>query len=277
VAGWLFSIVWLRFFDGRIEHALVFSALTSVGLGLYSLTLPAGPKDAPRRRRLFPDAALRVFRSPAIVGTAIAGFFMQLVDKYYYFGTAPFLRDIGFPDSHIMPIMTIGQITEVVFLALLGGIIARIGFRRALMLGALMEVLRFFCFTLVGWKYLAVAGILFHGPAFALFFTTAFIFIDTFTDTESRAGVQQLFSVLSIGIGNFAGSILAGFVYDLSTAASTAGGAGAAGGAGGSGAGGAAEAAAGTVVYTNFWMVPLVISALVAAGIGIVGLVRSRR
>jgi hypothetical protein len=140
-----------------------------------------------------------------------------------------------------------------------------------------MEVLRFFCFTLVGWKYLAVAGILFHGPAFALFFTTAFIFIDTFTDTESRAGVQQLFSVLSIGIGNFAGSILAGFVYDLSTAASTAGGAGAAGGAGGSGAGGAAEAAAGTVLYTNFWMVPLVISALVAAGIGIVGLVRSRR
>ncbi len=242
-AGWFFSLLWLRFAGGDISDALYFSAGTSVLLGFYSLTLPSGSKDAPRRTRLFPEAALRVFRSPAILAVAGAGFFIQLVDKYYYFGTAPFLRDIGFADSLIMPIMSLGQMTEVVVLALLGGILARIGYRRALILGALMEVARFACFSLVGWKYLAVVGIAFHGPAFALFFSTAFIFIDSFTDRESRAGVQQLFNVVSIGLGNFAGSIVAGFVYDIA---------------------GRSGSTAPLVNYSLFWAVPLAISLGVA-------------
>lgn len=245
LAGWFFSIVWLRFFGGEIGDALVFSAATSIGLGLYSLTLPSGHKNAPRRKRLFPAEALRLFRRPAMLAVAVAAFFIQMVDKYYYFGTAPFLRDIGFADSIIMPIMTIGQITEVLFLALLGGILTRIGYRKALMIGAFMEVGRFFCFSLVGWKYFAVLGIFFHGPAFALFFSTAFIFIDTFTDEKSRAGVQQLFNVVSIGLGNFAGSIVAGFVYDA-------------------------------VSYTPFWLLPLFISLAVGIALAVFAFLNSR-
>lgn len=262
LAGWFFSLFWLRIAGGDISDALYFSSFTSIALGLYSLSLPAGPKDAPRRSRLFPAEALRVFRTPAIIGVVIAGFFVQMVDKYYYFGTGPFLRDIGFADELIMPIMTFGQITEVLFLALLGGILARVGFRKALMLGALMEVGRFTFFSLVGWKYFAVLGILFHGPAFALFFTTAFIFIDTYTDKESRAGVQQIFNVISVGAGNFAGSILAGFAYDVSGAGTV-----------GEAAGTAAGAAAG---YTSFWLMPLVVSAVVTLGIAAVGLFGNR-
>ncbi len=267
ISGWFFSLFWIRFAGGDIADALTFSALISIGLGFYAFTLPSGPKNAPRRSRLFPKEALKLFKTPAVVGVAVAGFFIQLVDKYYYFGMAPFLKDIGFADSLIMPIMTIGQITEVFFLALLGGIIARIGYRKALMLGALMEFGRFFFFSLVGWKYFAVVGVLFHGPAFALFFSTAFIFINSFTDTESRAGVQQLYTVLSIGLGNFAGSITAGFVYDAASG-STAG-------EGGVQAAAATDGAA-AVAYSQFWLVPLIISGLVAGGIALSGVIRIR-
>ena len=105
-------------------------------------------------------------------------------------------------------------------------------------------------------------GVLFHGPAFALFFSTAFIFINSFTSTESRAGVQQIFNVVTIGMGNFAGSIAAGFVYDAAS--------------GGGFFSGAAAAGAAGVVYTQFWLVPLIISGLVAAGIALTGAVSRR-
>ncbi|MFW6344173.1 MAG: MFS transporter [Sediminispirochaetaceae bacterium] len=244
LAGWFFSLFWLRIAGGAISDALYFTSLASIALGVYSFSLPLGRKDAPRRKRLFPRAALKLFATPAIAGTALAGFFIQLVDRYYYFGTGPFLQDTGFAEALIMPIMTIGQITEVIFLSLLGGILTKYGFRKTLMFGALMEAGRFFCFALVGWKYFAVVGILFHGPAFALFFSAAFIFIDSFTNEESRAGVQQIFSLVSIGLGNVAGSLLAGFMYDHFTGFEVAG----------------------EVAYTPFWLVPMGISVAVVVG-----------
>jgi predicted MFS family arabinose efflux permease len=233
-AGWLFSLVWMELIGGPIDDALQVSAGVSILLGLYSFTIPGAGEREPRRSELIPRAALRLFRDRRVILVSVTGFLMQVVTKYFYFGTAPFLKDMGYAESAIMPSMTVGQLTEVAALALLGGLIARLGYRRALLLGTVMEITRYSLLLLSTWfPPLAVAGIAFHGPSFAFFFTTAFIYLNSFTDIESRAGLQQLFSVVTVGLGNFTGSILAGFFYD------------------------AAANAAGQVDYFRFWLFPL--------------------
>ena len=282
-AAWFFSLFWLGSAGGALGDALIFSGAVSIVLGLFAFTLSPSVKKPPRRRELVPRAAIRLMMNPQLSIAVLAGVVVQLVDKYYYFGAAPYLKSLGFAESAIMPAMSLGQATEIVAMLLLGILLTRFGFRKVMFLGILMELGRFSCFIFGAGKVSALMGIFFHGPAFAFFFAAAFIFIDSFADTESRAGIQQLFNVMTIGIGNFLGSILAGFVFER---AAIAGGAGssaagavvsAAGGAGTAGAGNMAEAAgtsglaAGTpsisaaVNYRFFWSVPAVLVVIVLA------------
>lgn len=53
-----------------------------------------------------------------------------------------------------------------------------------------------------------------HGIAFALFFTSVFIYLDTSCPKTSRAGVQLLCGSLSFGLASVLGSLVAGTVMD---------------------------------------------------------------
>jgi nucleoside transporter len=218
-AAWFFSFLWLDRPSGNIGDALRFTALVGGLLGAYAFTLAPKAEAGPRRREVIPRAALRILLQPKVLIVALVGLVVQMVDKYYYFGTAPFLNSIGVPDSAIMPAMSLGQATELLSMLALAGLLTRFNYRRVLLLGVLMELLRFAFLILSALTHSAVPayiGIAFHGPAFAFFFSTAFIYINSFTDSESRAGVQQLFNLITMGIGNFLGSMLAGGVYDMS-------------------------------------------------------------
>ncbi len=260
-AAWFFSLFWLGTAGGALGDALYFSGAVSVFLGLFAFTLSPSMKKPPRRRELVPRAALRLMMKPQLSIAVLAGVVVQLVDKYYYFGAAPYLKSLGFADSVIMPAMSLGQATEIVAMLLLGMLLARFGFRKVMFLGILMELGRFSCFIFGTTRLSALMGIFFHGPAFAFFFAAAFIFIDSFADTESRAGIQQLYNVMTIGIGNFLGSILAGFVFERAAFA------------GGSGL--AAPALRVAVNYRFFWSVPAVL-VVIALVILVIGAVRRR-
>ncbi|MCF7929794.1 MAG: MFS transporter [Spirochaetales bacterium] len=248
-AGWLIGLFWLRYAGGDLRMIMLLSAGVSLLLGLYSMTLP-GSGGTPRRSELVPRAALRILIKPQMLLVVSAAFLVMFVDKYYYFGTAPYLKSLGVSDNAVMPMMSAGQITEIVSLALLGMTLHRFGYLRTLLLGALMETARFAFFTFGQGPVSAVAGICFHGPAFAFFFSAAFVYVNSFSGPESRAGVQQLFSVIYAGLGGIAGNMVAGMIFDVTV-----------------------EAGAG---YRYFWMAPLGI-ALLAAGLLLIALVRSRR
>lgn len=213
-AGWLFSYFWIELASGSVAEAPLFSAAVAVILGLVALTLPRGNGVVPRRRDLIPRAAFRVMIRPEIALLAVAALMMQITHRTYYFGAAPYLRHLGFSDGVMLPVLSIGQISEVLGMLLLPVLFRRFTYRAVLLLGTVMELIRF------GWLFAgstpatAFLGILFHGPAYAFFFTVAFIYINTQADSESRAGVQQFFVLLMEGVGALGGSLLAGALYD---------------------------------------------------------------
>jgi MFS family permease len=187
--------------------------------------------------RVFPVESFRVMMHRNVLFLSIISFQVSFVNRFYYFGTGPFLRQIGFKESSIMPAMSLGQVPEVFAMVLLGFFIKRIGIKRVLALGILMELLRFLSFAVGVPTMIVYAGICFHGIAFAFFFTSASIYLDSHCSRTSRSGTHQLFTIITSGFGSLCGSLAAGKTLDRF-----------------------ALADAGGINFTGFWAVPAGIS-----------------
>lgn len=224
--AWLFSLIWLRgagagdMVAGNLPDALKLSAMSSIFLGLYAFTLPSTPK-APKQKsvlkRLIPVESFRVMIHPNVILLSVISLVMSVAERFYYFGTGPFLQQIGFRESSIMPAMSLGQVPEVFAMGLLGFVLKRLGIKRVIALGILSGLGRFACFAVEGPHLLALVGISFHGFAFAFYFASAFIFLDRYCDTISRSGVHQLFAIITSGFGSIFGSMSAGKTLDICT------------------------------------------------------------
>ena len=243
VVAWVFGFLWLRgtgsgVVQGRLPDALKLSAISSVVLGLYTLTLPKAGRRIQGPVRLIPHESLRIFMKPQILWIAAASLLVGIVDRYHYFGMAPYLRHLGFSDASIMPSMSVGQMVEVPAMAMLGWMLSRLGIKVTLILGILAEIWRFVAFAWGSSTALVFSGICCHGLAYGFFFTAVYTYIDGHCDKASRTGLHQLFSIITSGLGSLAANLLAGVCMDLFVPAS------------------------GVIRYGWFWLVPAVLSAI---------------
>jgi MFS family permease len=217
VAGWVFSLFWLSRSEaggGRLPHALLLSAATSLLLGLYSLTLPRSELDGPLNRRLFPVEALAVFRSPQAIALSVLLFLHSVTVYMYYLGLGPYLKTMRVSESALMPLMGIGQITEIFAMLALGGLLARFGLYRLLVLGMLFNVWRYSAFAWDGSLVVVVSGVMCHGFAFAFGSLVCTMHIDGLCGRSERAGVHQFLSLISVGFGSLVGNVLGGRLMD---------------------------------------------------------------
>jgi len=225
LVGWGFSLVWLRGggptgLDSRLPDALKFSALASCALGLYALTLPRSKVKSSLTTGLSFWKSFAAFARPSLLLLCGLTFLNAVVHQFYYYGMSPFMSQIGFADRQIMPAMSMGQFGEVFVLALLGVCLAKIGTKRALIIGVLAQVLRCMAFA-SGHKALVLAAIPSHGVCYGSFFTVAYIYVDSHSSPESRAGAQQLFNILLAGVGYLVGNLCAGKTAQLLTLSGT--------------------------------------------------------
>jgi MFS family permease len=237
----LFSFLWLKRGEGRLPQALILAAVLSVGIAGLSFLIPVTNQEARRRKTFFPRAAFSVIVRPQMLVLTGVGFLAGFVDKFYYFGISPFFHQIGVGEAYLMPAMSVGQITEIGAMALLSIGLLRLGYKKIIGTGLIMEILRFTALIVAssdgGLISVAIAGLTCHGFAYAFIFIAAFIYLNTHSDAEGRTGVQQLFSMGTMGIGGFIGSIIAGKSMDVFSSGS-----------------------AGQVSFGLFWLVPLIIS-----------------
>jgi len=248
--AWGFGYLWLypggaSSFTSRLPDALKLSAILSAVLGFYALTLPRYKFRPESSTGIIPLAALRVLWRPEILFISLIGFLVAFVDKYYYFGVAPFLRQGGFSEANIMPIMSLGQMSEVLAMSFLGVLLSRFGFKRIFILGLLSELWRFTALAMGSSTLLIMSGIFCHGFAYAFFFTSLYIYLDSHCNKNVRTGVHQLFAVITGGFGSFFGNLIAGRTADFFTASEN------------------------VVNYKAFWVVPAVMSLICLAGVAV--------
>ncbi len=223
-AAWVFGAVWLSGNGAaaateRLPDALLLSSIASVILSIYSITLPSLPKkkraSLPRLSEIIPFKSLRLFANSQILLLAGVGLGMTAVDKMYYLGAAPYLRYWGYSDRLLMPIMSLGQVSEVVAMILLVAVIAKVGVKTTLLIGITAEILRFATFAVGGTWPCVILAMIGHGVAFAMFFVTVFMAIDSFSDEDSRTALHQLFAIITAGAGGLLANLLGGICLDL--------------------------------------------------------------
>ena len=243
VVAWVFGYLWLRgglTATDRLPHALYVSALASFALAAYSMTLPRSHVRATDRSTLMYWKAIKVFARPGLLLLCVLTFVNSMVHQFYYFGMSPFLSEIGFQSEYIMPAMSIGQISEVIVLGFLGYCLTRLTIKQAMIIGALAQAGRYVAFA-AGSPALILGGIALHGICYAFFFTAGYLYIDQHSTPETRAGAQQLFTIMISGVGVMSGSLASGLTGQIFTAPG-----------------------ASLINYGHFWLVPAAIGLAVA-------------
>jgi NHS family xanthosine MFS transporter len=214
VVAWVFGYWWLSGpgAEQRLPHALLVSAGTALLLALYALTFsPSVEVDRRARARTSYREILRVFAQRGMALLCFLTFLNGACQQFYYFGMGTHLDQLGYSRGAILPAMSLGQMTEVLAMALLGFMLVRISMKWVMVLGLLAQCLRFTLFAAVESTPLILLGLALHGFCYALFFTTAYIYIDQHSNAQTRAGVQQLLTLLNAGFGYLAGHLAAGW------------------------------------------------------------------
>jgi len=182
------------------------SGVASLALALYSLTLPHTPpkKGAPGDSLAWLKAG-RLLAIPYLLVLFIVTFIDATIHNGYFVMVGTFLGKAGIKPENIMPVMSIGQIAEIVTMLILGGVLARLGWRTTMILGILGHAARFavFAFFPESTSLLIVVQVL-HGICYAFFFATVYIFIDAAFPKDVRSSAQGLFNLLILGIGDLA-------------------------------------------------------------------------
>jgi nucleoside transporter len=200
----------------------------SAVLGLYAFTLPATPPaSAGKKPSLYQALGLETLtymkdRSFAVF--VIGSLLICIPLSFYYSFANLYLNESGMQDAATK--MTLGQMSEVLFLVLIPFFFARLGVKKMLLIGMVAWTLRYVLFaygnngSLVSLLY---AGIILHGICFDFFFVTGQIYVDKTVSKAQRAAAQGFIHVVTYGVGQLIGSWAAGAVVERFTLAADEG------------------------------------------------------
>lgn len=189
-------------------------ALTWLGVVAFTFFLPIleTPKSAEHltlRQRLGLDA-LTLLKNPdhRVVFITVALFAIPLCGFYPF--TPPHLRELGLQRTTAW--MTLGQVTEIITMFLLGGLLLKWRLKWIFACGLGFGVLRF-ALCAINSKAGLLAGVLLHGCSFTLVFITAQIYLDQRVEPAWRARAQALMALMNGGVGNLIGYLGVGWWF----------------------------------------------------------------
>ena len=186
------------------------SGVVSIAYGLWAMLML--PRTPPARRADSPLAFAKAFvllTKPSVAVIVIAALFISMIHQVYFIRTSPFLEALGFKAAHTGPVMSIGQLAEIIVLGMLGVILATLGYRWTLMLGCLAYAIRFAIFALATPEThgMVMAAMALHGFCYACFFAASFVYIERIASADIRHSAQTVYGIIILG----AGPIFAGF------------------------------------------------------------------
>lgn len=185
-----------------------------LGLGVLTCRLPEVPPPAVGavggwKARLGWDA-LRLLRQRdhRVIYLTAALFSVSLAALYPY--TPPHLHDLGF--RRLSAWMSLAQVSEVVALFALGGLLTRWRLKWTMALGVALGAVRL-ALCAMDRPFLVLTGVALHGISFACVMITAQVYVAERIESEWRARAQALLTLMSSGWGSLVGYLGCGWWF----------------------------------------------------------------
>ena len=199
----------------------VVAGVASLALAAFSLTLPHTPpkKAEEGGEKLAWLEALKLLKHPFILVLWLVTLVDSAVHNSYFMWTGAFLGTpvdkggVGIPGNWIMPVMSLGQIAEILTMFVLGATLKKLGWKWTMVFGILGHAARFAVYAyLPQHKEMIILVQVLHGICYAFFFATVYIFVEEYFPKDARASAQGLFNVMILGAGALvAGTFCPGF------------------------------------------------------------------
>jgi nucleoside transporter len=203
------------------------AAIVSVAFGVYSFFLPNTPppkagKNVSIAQVLGLDA-LKILNDKNYLVFFIASILICIPLAFYYGSANQFLNEAGMQQAAAK--MTMGQISETVFLFLMPFFFKRFGIKTMLLVGMMAWVLRYLLFAygdVDSGIWMLYLGIILHGICYDFFFVTGQIYTDQKAGEGVRSSAQGLITLATYGVGMYIGFYMAGLFTDKYKTSDTA-------------------------------------------------------
>lgn len=197
---------------------LLMSAAVSLFYGFYSLTLPATPPSGKGKAFSVKEAlgldAVKLLTNRNFAVFSISSFAISIPLAFYYARTNDFISAMHFGDQSAS-FMTIGQMSEVLFMLAIPFFLARLGVKWMLLVGMLAWTTRYLLFGFFPMSVpLVLLGIALHGVCYDFFFVTGQLYVNKKAPEHLRASAQGFFNLLTYGAGMLIGNYVLGWWGD---------------------------------------------------------------
>jgi len=218
-AGWIVAGLLLGYLGIESSASLFYLAAgASAVLGLVSFTLPDTPPDRTGNASLgsvLGKEALVLFKQQSFLVFFLSSLAICIPLSFYYSFANPFLNDLGIGNAAGK--MTLGQLSEFLFLLVIPFAFKRFGIKAMLAAGIVAWIVRYLLFAYgdagngMGMLYV---GILLHGVCYDFFFVTGQIYVDRAAGERIRSAAQGLITFATYGVGMLIGSYVSGLITE---------------------------------------------------------------
>ncbi|WP_378172318.1 MFS transporter [Aquimarina sp. SS2-1] len=211
--------------SGLLKNTFLMTAIASGILGVFSFTLPKTPPKVSKDQKVtISDIigldAIKLLKDRNFLMFFLASVLICIPLAFYYQHAGQFLGEIGVANPAAK--MTIGQISEVLFMLLLPFFFKKFGFKKTLVVGMLAWAVRYLLFAYGNSGELAfmlLVGIALHGICYDFFFVSGQIYTDSKAGEKFKSAAQGLITLATYGLGMLIGFYVAGKITDANLVA----------------------------------------------------------
>ena len=205
--------------ENLLAYTFYLTASASAILGIFSFTLPSTPPTADKGdysiKKILGLDALSLLKDKNYLIFFISSILICIPLAFYYQHANQFLNELGM--SRAAAVMSLGQISEALFILLLPIFLKRYGIKITLIIGMLAWAIRYILFAYgdVGEKsWMLILGVILHGICYDFFFVSGQIYTDNKAGEQFKSSAQGLITLATYGLGMLIGFRSAGYITD---------------------------------------------------------------
>ena len=214
IIGWM---AWEQ--NGQLVNTFKVTAAVSLVLGLFSFTLPDTPPGKAGTKTTIRDIlgldALSLLKNKNFLIFFIASMLICIPLAFYYQETNKFLNELKVSGAAAK--MSIGQMSETLFMVLMPFFFARFNIKKMLLFGMIAWVLRYLLFGFGDADaaiWMLYIGIALHGICYDFFFVSGQIYTDQQAGEKNRSSAQGMITLATYGVGMLIGFWFAGSISE---------------------------------------------------------------